>query len=71
MKQQQDKSDKNFSLMNLGAQIVSAVADTARGFITEVYRDEIGGIDDEMYASEKRYETGDEEAEEELEQLGV
>ena len=29
------------------------------------------GIDDEMYASEKRYETGDEEAEEELEQPGV
>ena len=48
LKQQQDKSDKNFSFMNLGAQIVSAVADTARGFITDIYRDEIGGIDDEM-----------------------
>ena len=47
--------------MNLGAQIVSAVADKARGFISDVYRDEIGGIDDEMLASEKRYETGDEE----------
>ena len=52
--------------MNLGAQIVSAVADKARGFISDVYRDEIGGIDDEMLASEKRYETGDEEQEEEL-----
>ena len=53
--------------MNFGAQIVSAVANTARGFITDVYRDEIGGIDDEMLASEKRYEPDEEEAEDELE----
>ena len=53
--------------MNFGAQIVSAVANTARGFITDVYRDEIGGIDDEMLASEKRYDADEEEAEDESE----
>ena len=53
--------------MNFGAQIVSAVANTARGFITDVYRDEIGGIDDEMLASEKRYDAEEEEAEDESE----
>ena len=43
------------------------MADTARGFISDVYRDEIGGIDDEMLASEIRFDTGDEEQEDELE----
>ena len=58
-------NEGNFSLRKLGAKIVSVVENAARGFISEVYKNEIGGIDNEMVSDENLEEIVEEEAEEE------
>ena len=44
---------------------MSVVENAARGFISEVYKNEIGGIDNEMVSDENLEEIVEEEAEEE------
>ena len=44
---------------------MNAVSNTARGFISEIYKDEIGGIDNEMVSDENLDEIAEEEVEEE------
>ena len=44
---------------------MSAVANTARGFITEVYKEEIGAFDNEMASDDNLQEIAEEDAEEE------
>ena len=48
---------------------MSVVENAARGLISEVYKSEIGGIDNEMVSDENLEEIAEEEAEEELNDL--
>ena len=45
---QDQEAEGGFSFSRLGANLVSAVTNTARNFISEVYKEEIGAVDDEM-----------------------
>ena len=62
--EQNAEPKRSFSFRAIGAKVVNAVTNTARNFISEVYKEEIQAADDEM-RSDGLQDIEEEEAEEE------